>query len=75
MIRFKCWYYEQAIQDGNEDCIHAMLPNRLPEDIQLLMTMPIKNKFFGYLNNLSYVYLTRFGNISSLYRMYRISSI
>ena len=36
MIRFKCWYYEQAIQDGNEDHIHEMLPNRLPKDIQLL---------------------------------------
>ncbi len=36
MIRFKCWYYEQAIQDGNEDHIHELLPDRLPEDIQLL---------------------------------------
>ena len=34
MIRFKCWYYERAMQDGNEDTIHAMLPNHLPEDIQ-----------------------------------------
>lgn len=34
MIRFKCWYYERAMQDGNEDSIHAMLPNHLPEDIQ-----------------------------------------
>lgn len=36
MIRFKCWYYEQAIQDGNENHIHELLPDRLPEDIQLL---------------------------------------
>lgn len=36
MICFKCWYYEQAIQDGNEDHIHELLPDRLPEDIQLL---------------------------------------
>ncbi len=36
MIRFKCWYYEQAIKDGNEDRIHEMLPDRLPEDIQIL---------------------------------------
>lgn len=36
MIRFKCWYYEQAIQDGNEDHIQEMLPNHLPEDIQPL---------------------------------------
>jgi transcriptional regulator, merR family len=34
MIRFKCWYYEQAMRDGNEDRVHAMLPDRLPPDIQ-----------------------------------------
>lgn len=36
MIRFKCWYYETALQDGNEDRIAAMLPDRLPPDIQRL---------------------------------------
>lgn len=36
MIRFKCWYYEQAIQDGNEDRLHEMLPDHLPKEIQLL---------------------------------------
>ena len=34
MIRFKCWYYEQAIADGNEDRLRAMIPDRLPEDIR-----------------------------------------
>lgn len=34
MIRFKCWYYEQAIQDGNENRIQEMLPDHLPEEIQ-----------------------------------------
>ena len=34
-IRFKCWYYEQAIKDGNEERIHTMLPDGLPEDIQV----------------------------------------
>ena len=34
MIRFKCWYYEQAMRDGNEDRVHAKLPDRLPPDIQ-----------------------------------------
>lgn len=34
MIRFKCWYYDQAIQDGSEDRVHQMLPDGLPEDIQ-----------------------------------------
>ena len=36
MIEFKCWYYEKAIADGNEDEIKAMLPDMLPKDIQKL---------------------------------------
>lgn len=34
MIKFKCWYYEQALQDGNEDRVQGMLPDKLPENIQ-----------------------------------------
>ena len=34
MIRFKCWYYETALRDGNEDGISAMLPDHLPPEIQ-----------------------------------------
>lgn len=36
LLKFKCWYYETAIKDGNEDNINAMLPNHLPTDIQKL---------------------------------------
>ena len=36
MIRFKCWYYETALRDGNEDGISAMLPDHLPPEIQRL---------------------------------------
>jgi DNA-binding transcriptional MerR regulator len=36
MLQYKCWYYEQAINYGNEDNIHAMLPDHLPENIQSL---------------------------------------
>lgn len=36
MIDFKCWYYETAIADGSEDRIRAMLPDKLPDDIQKL---------------------------------------
>ena len=36
MLRFKCWYYETALQDGNEDRIMTMLPDHLPEGIQRL---------------------------------------
>lgn len=34
MLRFKCWYYEQAIQDGGENRIKALIPDRLPEGIR-----------------------------------------
>ena len=34
MIKFKCWYYEQAISDGNEDRLKSMIPANLPEDIR-----------------------------------------
>ena len=30
MLKFKCWYYEKAMEDG----IHAMLPDNLPPEIQ-----------------------------------------
>ena len=36
MLKYKCWYYETAIQDGNEDRIQSMLPDNLPHDIQKL---------------------------------------
>lgn len=36
LILFKCWYYEQAIADGNEERITAMLPDKLPPEIQAL---------------------------------------
>lgn len=36
MINFKCWYYETAIADGGEEHIKALLPDKLPENIQKL---------------------------------------
>ena len=36
MLRFKFWYYEQAIKDGGEDRIKSLLPDRLPDEIQSL---------------------------------------
>lgn len=36
MLKFKCWYYEKALTDGNEDKINEMLPDKLPADIQQL---------------------------------------
>ena len=36
MLKFKCWYYETAIKDGNEDRLNGMLPDHLPKEIQEL---------------------------------------
>ena len=36
LLKSKCWYYETAMKDGNEDAINAMLPDKLPENIQKL---------------------------------------
>jgi DNA-binding transcriptional MerR regulator len=34
MLKFKCWYYEQAIQDGSEDRVKALIHDGLPEEIK-----------------------------------------
>lgn len=34
MLKFKCWYYEQAIKDGSEEKLAAMIPDGLPEKIR-----------------------------------------
>lgn len=36
MLKFKCWYYEKAMQDGSEDNLNEMMPDKLPGDIQKL---------------------------------------
>ncbi len=36
LLEYKCWYYDKAMEDGNEDGIRAMLPDHLPADIQKL---------------------------------------
>lgn len=36
MLKFKCWFYEQAIKDGTDEYIKALLPDRLPKEIQEL---------------------------------------
>ncbi len=34
MLKFKCWYYEQALADGGEEKIKAMIPEGLPGEIK-----------------------------------------
>ena len=36
LINFKCWYYEKALKDGNEDEIKKMFPDKFPKKIQQL---------------------------------------
>lgn len=34
MIKFKCWYYDTAIADGNEDRLKNSKPEDMPEDVR-----------------------------------------
>ena len=34
MLKFKTWYYEQAIADGNEERIAEMIPDGLPPKVR-----------------------------------------
>ncbi len=34
MLTFKCWYYEQAGRDGNEDRLRRLPPEQMPEEIR-----------------------------------------
>ena len=35
MLSFKCWYYEQAINDGNEERLNQLKPQDMPEHIRI----------------------------------------
>lgn len=34
MLKFKCWFYEQAVEQGDDTELRKLLPDRLPEEIQ-----------------------------------------
>ncbi|MCD8116641.1 MAG: MerR family transcriptional regulator [Oscillospiraceae bacterium] len=34
MLKYKCWYYDQAILDGNEERLRSIPPADMPEDIR-----------------------------------------
>lgn len=34
MLNFKCWYYEEALKDGNEDRVTRMKPEDMPDEIR-----------------------------------------
>lgn len=35
MLKYKCWYYEKAIADGNEDWLHSITPEDMPDSIRV----------------------------------------
>ena len=43
MLKFKSWYYEQAIKDGGEEGIPAMIQNGLPKEIRAAYENSHKN--------------------------------
>ncbi len=34
MLKYKCWYYSEALKDGNEKNAKALTPDGLPEDVR-----------------------------------------
>ena len=36
MINYKCWYYEEALKDGNEKRVKQITPEEMPNDIRKL---------------------------------------
>lgn len=34
LIDFKCWYYEEAIQDGNEERVRNLSPDEMPPEVR-----------------------------------------
>ena len=34
MLRYKCWYYETAIQEGGEEHLKGLSPEEMPEEIR-----------------------------------------
>lgn len=36
LLKFKCWFYEQAIASGSDTEVRNLLPDHLPEEIQEL---------------------------------------
>lgn len=34
MLKFKCWYYEEAMKDGNEERLSSLSPDDMPDEIK-----------------------------------------
>lgn len=34
MLKYKCWFYDQAMKGVSEEQLHAMIPDSMPKEIQ-----------------------------------------
>ena len=34
MIKYKCWYYEEALKDGTEKRVKNITPNQMPNEVK-----------------------------------------
>ena len=34
MLKYKCWYYDTAIEAGTEETVKNMLPEEIPENVR-----------------------------------------
>lgn len=46
MIRYKQWYYEEAMKDGSEDRIRQMSPEEMPVDIREMYRLAMEEGSF-----------------------------
>lgn len=44
MIRYKRWYYEQAMEEGSEERVRALSPEELPEEIRPLYELAFEEE-------------------------------
>lgn len=35
MLKYKCWFYDQVMKGVSEEQLHAMIPDSMPEEIQV----------------------------------------
>ena len=34
ILDYKCWYYDRAMADGNEEYLHSLTPDKVPEELR-----------------------------------------
>ena len=54
VIEYKCWYYDEAIKDGNEERLNTMKIEDMPDKISLLKTTKDYKEFIDVVYNKEY---------------------